>query len=51
MALDFAFTGFGEFTDLFVPFYDGDIEEALSRQNFSAETHDSDGLKKFEKSA
>ena len=51
MALDFAFNGFGEFSDLFVPFYDGDIEEALSRKNFSVETPDSDGQKKNEKNA
>lgn len=51
MALDFAFNGFGEFTDLFVPFYDGDIDEALSRKNFSAETPGSEGRKKIEKNA
>ena len=51
MALDFAFNGFGEFTDLFVPFYDGDIEEALSRRNFYVETADLEGQKKSEKNA
>lgn len=42
MALDFAFNGF-EFTELFVPFSDGDIEDALSRQDFFQETPGSDG--------